>query len=113
MPCRLTTAQSPTRSRLFVAYLKSATTAGPGRAQGLPAAPLNSRSPTPPSMAGRCMPSVMPMAAISAKRRRVGHQLVYQPTIAGDTDLNGSVNFLDLTHAAQNLGANSGDWAKG
>jgi autotransporter-associated beta strand protein len=43
----------------------------------------------------------------------VGHQLIYKPTIAGDANLDGSVNFLDLTAVAQNLGSTVGDWEKG
>jgi hypothetical protein len=42
-----------------------------------------------------------------------GNQLVFQPTIVGDTDLNGNTNFLDLGRVAQNLGAINADWYHG
>jgi hypothetical protein len=43
----------------------------------------------------------------------VGNQLVIQPTIVGDTDINGETNFLDLGRVAQNLGAINADWYHG
>jgi hypothetical protein len=43
----------------------------------------------------------------------VGDQLVIEPTISGDTDLNGDTNFLDLGRTAQNLGSSRGDWYHG
>jgi hypothetical protein len=42
-----------------------------------------------------------------------GNQLVFQPTIVGDTDFNGDTNFLDLGRVAQNLGAINSDWFHG
>jgi hypothetical protein len=43
----------------------------------------------------------------------VGNQLVLEPALTGDADLNGAVNFLDLGIAAQNLGMVNGDWEHG
>jgi hypothetical protein len=43
----------------------------------------------------------------------VGNQLVIEPAIVGDTDLNGSTNFFDLGRVAQNLGAVNADWYHG
>jgi parallel beta-helix repeat protein len=43
----------------------------------------------------------------------VGNQLVIEPAIVGDTDLNGSTNFFDLGRVAQNLGAINADWYHG
>jgi hypothetical protein len=43
----------------------------------------------------------------------VGNQLVFEPAIVGDTDLNGTTNFLDLGRVAQNLGSINADWNHG
>jgi hypothetical protein len=43
----------------------------------------------------------------------VGDQMVIEPAIVGDTDLNGATNFLDLGRVAQNLGAINSDWYHG
>jgi hypothetical protein len=43
----------------------------------------------------------------------VGNQLIIEPAIVGDTDLNGDTNFLDLGRVAQNLGAINSDWYHG
>lgn len=42
-----------------------------------------------------------------------GDQMVIEPAIVGDTDLNGATNFLDLGRVAQNLGAINSDWYHG
>jgi autotransporter-associated beta strand protein len=43
----------------------------------------------------------------------VGHQLVYEPALIGDANLDGSVTFIDLGIVAQNLGATNSDWEHG
>jgi predicted outer membrane repeat protein len=43
----------------------------------------------------------------------VGDQMVIEPAIVGDTDLNGTNNFLDLGRVAQNLGKINSDWYHG
>jgi hypothetical protein len=42
-----------------------------------------------------------------------GNQLVFRPTIVGDTDFSGNTDFLDLGRVAQNLGAINADWYHG
>jgi autotransporter-associated beta strand protein len=43
----------------------------------------------------------------------VGNQSVYTPALIGDTNLDGSVTFIDLGIVAQNLGAINTDWEHG
>jgi hypothetical protein len=43
----------------------------------------------------------------------VGDQIVYEPALIGDANLDGSVTFIDLGIVAQNLGAINSDWAHG
>jgi autotransporter-associated beta strand protein len=43
----------------------------------------------------------------------VGNQLVFEPALAGDTNMDGSVTFIDLGIVAQNLGAINADWQMG
>jgi hypothetical protein len=43
----------------------------------------------------------------------VGRQLVYEPALIGDANLDGSVNFIDLGIVAQNLGGINTDWEHG
>jgi hypothetical protein len=43
----------------------------------------------------------------------VGNQLVIEPALIGDANLNGTVNFIDLGIVAQNLGSSAGDWEHG
>jgi autotransporter-associated beta strand protein len=43
----------------------------------------------------------------------VGNQLVIKPALAGDANLDGSVNMMDLGVVAQNLGSTHGDWMHG
>jgi hypothetical protein len=50
--------------------------------------------------------------ASNALFKAVGNQIVYAPALIGDSNLDGSVTFIDLGIVAQNLGKNT-DWNHG
>jgi len=51
------------------------------------------------------------LALQNAKVERVPDQVVIEPTLAGDANMDGQVSFADTLILGQNNGSNSADWA--